>query len=92
MTNTETQKETMDFLKARARGETENKDNTFLIDIRGRIIGHGYYTPGSWFEWGNLKGTEIIVELGTKVKDILADARLAKKACKSGTYNIDFER
>lgn len=82
----------MEFLKARARGQTENKDNTFLIDVKGCIIGHGYYTPGSWFEWGNLKGAEITVELGTKVKDILADVRLAKRACKSGTFNIEYER
>jgi len=63
---TETQKETMEFLKAIARGETDNKDNTFLIDIKGRIIGHGFWTPGAWFEWGNLKGAEIRAETGTK--------------------------
>ena len=89
---TTTQKETMDFLKARSRGETENKDNTFLIDAKGRIIGHGYWTQGAWFEWGTLKGAEIRVELGTKAQDILSDVRLAKKACASGTYNIDYER
>lgn len=89
---TKTQKETLAFLKARAKGETENKDNTFLIDAKGRIIGQGYWTPGSWFEWGSLKGAEIRVELGTEVKDILADVKLARKACASGTYNIDYER
>lgn len=89
---TTTQKETIVFLKARARGETENRDNTFLIDIKGCIIGHGYYTPGSWFEWGSLKGAEITVMRGDKVKDIIADVRLAKKACKDGTYNIEYAR
>lgn len=90
--HTTTQKESMEFLKSRARGETENKDNTFLIDIKGRIIGHGYHTPGSWFEWGDLKGAEITIELGTKVKDILANVRLAKKACREGSYNIEYAR
>jgi len=89
---TKTQKETIEVLRARARGETENKDNTFLIDEKGRIIGHGYWTPGSWFEWGSRKGAEIHVELGTKVKDIIEQIRLAKKACRSGTYNIEYER
>ena len=89
---TKTQKETIEFLRARANGETENKDNTFLIDEKGRIVGHGYVTSGSWLDFGSLKGTEICVERGTKVKDIVDDVRLAKKACKSGTYNIDYER
>ena len=89
---TSTQKETIEFLKARAKGNTENKDNTFLIDAKGRIIGQGYWTPGSWFEWGSLKGAEITVELGTKVKDIIEQVNLAKKACASGTYNIEYAR
>lgn len=89
---TNTQKETMEFLKARARGNTQNKDNTFLIDIKGRIIGHGFWTPGTWFEWGALKGAEIRVELGAKTEDILADVRLSKKACQDGTYNIEYAR
>lgn len=89
---TKTQKETLSHLKARAKGNTKNKDNTFLIDAKGRIIGQGYHTPGSWFEWGSLKGAEITVELGTKVKDITEQVKLAKKACKSGTYNIEYEK
>ena len=89
---TNTQKETIEFLKARAKGETENKDNTFLIDAKGRIIGNGFWTPGSWFEWGDRKGAEIRVEKGTKVKDILTDVRLAKKACVEGSYNIEYAR
>ena len=89
---TSTQKETIELLKARSRGDTENKDNTFLINAKGRIVGQGYWTPGSWFEWGSLKGAEIVVELGTKVKDIVEQVQLAKNACASGTYNIDYER
>lgn len=89
---TKTQKETIDLLKARAKGETETGDNMFLIDERGRIIGHGYWTLGAWFDWGKLHGTEILVEHGTLVKDIVESVKLAKKACKSGTYNIEWER
>jgi hypothetical protein len=89
---TKTQKETIDLLKARAKGETEIVDNMFLIDERGRIIGHGYWTPGAWFDWGKLQGTEITVEFGAKVKDIIADVRRAKNACKSETYNTECER
>lgn len=89
---TNTQKETIDVLRERARGESEHNDNTFLIDIKGRIIGQGYWTPGSWFDWGSREGTEITVMHGTKVKDIREDVKLAKKACESGTYNIEYER
>jgi len=71
MTKTNTETETIEFLWEHSRGKKECKVNRFFIDRFGRIIGHGGISPTIQ------NGIEILVQKGTKKKDIIERVKAA---------------
>lgn len=76
---TDNKTETTNYLINRANGKTECKDNSFFIDIEGKIIGHGYLQEDGEYFPAMPNGIEIYISEGMTKKDIIEQVNVAIK-------------